>query len=429
MKKQVYTLFSVLLVALVLTNCATEDPLIAPIKKGISSQNYDAALNAADSAITTQPDNPNGYYYKGLTLSIIAENTEDVPARKPYYGDMYTNLVKARELYSMQEKPADEAGQIENIIMGAWSNEHNASIPYINNDSVMASVENPFEVAEAHLMNAITANPDSSISYEILGRVYYRDGKYAEAIKVLDKAIDIDNPGSAPQYDLISTSYLQMKDYEGAVKVLEEGLELYPDTVYLVQKIADAYFQTGRTEQAMEVMNRLVESDPDNAQYRLVIGSQIYQQVLNLNDSLAVGIDSLYQMLGKSSQKATFEKIEKELIPIEKEIDRLSSLAITELEKSAELKDDNTSTFNLLGVIYQNKAAALFDKRNLTLDNDKADEYDALAKEELKLAMVNYERAAELDPDNTRYWETLSRVYTLLDMQEKAQEAFDKAGL
>ncbi len=429
MKKQVYTLFSVLLVALVLTNCATEDPLIAPIKKGISSQNYDAAINAADSAIATQPDNPNGYYYKGLTQSIIAENTEDVSSRKPYYADMYKNLVKARELYALEEKPADEAGQINNIIMGAWSNEHNASIPYINNDSVMASVENPFEIAESHLLNAITANPDSSISYEILGRVYYRDGKYAEAIKVLHKSIEIDDPGSAPQYDLISTSYLQLKDYEGAVKVLEEGLELYPDTVYLVQKIADAYFQTGRTEQAMDVMNKLVQSDPDNAQYRLVIGSQIYQQVLNLNDSLAIGVDSLYQLLGKSSKKAEFEKIEKSLKPLENEIERLSNLAITELVKSAELNDDNVSTFNLLGVIYQNKAAALFDKRNLTLDNDKADEFDAQAKEILKKAMVNYERAAELDPENTKYWETLSRVYTLLDMQDKAQEAFDKAGL
>lgn len=429
MKKQVYTLFSVLLVALVLTNCATEDPLIAPIKKGISSQNYDAALSAADSAITTQPDNANGYYYKGLTLSIIAENTDEVTARKPYYADMYTNLVKARELYSLEEKPADEAGQIENIIMGAWSNEHNASIPYINNDSVMASVDNPFEVAESHLINAITANPDSSISYEILGRVYYRDGKFAEAIEVLNKAIEIDNPGSAPQYDLISTSYLQLKDYEGAVQVLEEGLELYPDTVYLVQKIADAYFQTGRTDQAMDVMNQLVESDPNNAQYRLVIGSQIYQQVLNLNDSLAAGVDSLYQMLGKSAQKATFEKIEKELEPVEAEIDRLTNIATNELDKAAELKSDNPSTFNLLGVIYQNKAAALFDKRNLTLDNDEADAYDAQAKEVLKLAMVNYEKAAELDPENTRYWETLSRVYTTLDMMDKAEEAMNKAGL
>ena len=49
--------------------------------------------------------------------------------------------------------------------------------------------------------------------------------------------------------------------------------------------------------------------------------------------------------------------------------------------------------------------------------------------EEAEAAMENYERAAELDPDNTNYWESLFRIYTSLGMLEEAEAAMEKAGM
>ena len=43
--------------------------------------------------------------------------------------------------------------------------------------------------------------------------------------------------------------------------------------------------------------------------------------------------------------------------------------------------------------------------------------------------MKYYERATELNPDNTNYWNSLFRIYTLLDMRDKAEEAMEKAGM
>lgn len=51
MKKHFYSLFSVFALTFLLISCGPENELITPIKQGINSQNYEAALVAADSAM------------------------------------------------------------------------------------------------------------------------------------------------------------------------------------------------------------------------------------------------------------------------------------------------------------------------------------------------------------------------------------------
>ena len=43
--------------------------------------------------------------------------------------------------------------------------------------------------------------------------------------------------------------------------------------------------------------------------------------------------------------------------------------------------------------------------------------------------MTNYEKAAELNPDDPKYWRSLYQVYVALGMDEKAKEAEKKAGM
>jgi len=43
--------------------------------------------------------------------------------------------------------------------------------------------------------------------------------------------------------------------------------------------------------------------------------------------------------------------------------------------------------------------------------------------------MKYYEIAAEIDPDNQEYWKNLFSIYTALGMDQKAEEAMQKAGM
>ena len=426
MKTLFSRLFFLTLAVYVFASC-TGDPLVKPIKDGIDAQNYEAAIVAADSALLTDPSNAMALYYRGYAMNMKAGATEDIAAREALYTEMRSNLVDARAAFAAMEKAPAEAEQVTNLILNAWGREHNKAIEYALDDSVMATVQNPLDYSIQHLVNATTANPDSTLSYDVLAQVYYMNSDYEGAAEAMAKVIELKNPGEASEYDRLASYNFLMGKPEVAVSALEEGLELYPDSTSLIQKMADGLFQTGDTDRALELVEGLVENDPTNAQYRLVIGTQIYQRVMTLSDSVSANSDAIYDL--RDEDEARVEELNAINEELRGQIDLLTARAEEALIAAADIEPENPMIFNTLGVVYQNKAAALFDLRNNTVDNDEAMRLDELAKAEATLAMENYERAAELDPDNTSYWESLFRIYTSLGMLEEAEAAMEKAGM
>ena len=419
-------LFFLTLAVYVFASC-TGDPLVKPIKEGIDARDYEAAIVAADSALLTNPSNAMALYYRGYAMNMKAGATDDITAREALYAEMRSNLVDARAAFATMEKAPAEAEQVTNIILNAWGREHNKAIEYALDDSVMATVENPLDYSIQHLVNATTANPDSTLSYDVLAQVYYMNSDYEGAAEAMAKVIELKNPGEASEYDRLASYNFLMGKPEVAVSALEEGLALYPDSTSLIQKMADGLFQTGDTDRALELVEGLVKNDPTNAQYRLVIGTQIYQRVMTLSDSVSTNSDLIYDL--RDEDEARVEELNAINEELRGQIDLLTARAEEALIAAADIEPDNPMIFNTLGVVYQNKAAALFDQRNNTIDNDEAMRLDELAKAEASLAMENYERAAELDPDNTNYWESLFRIYTSLGMLEEAEAAMEKAGM
>lgn len=419
-------LFFLTLAVYVFASC-TGDPLVKPIKEGIDAQDYEAAIVAADSALLTNPSNAMALYYRGYAMNMKAGATDDITAREALYTEMRSNLVDARAAFATMEKAPAEAEQVTNIILNAWGREHNKAIEYALDDSVMATVENPLDYSIQHLVNATTANPDSTLSYDVLAQVYYMNSDYEGAAEAMANVIELKNPGEASEYDRLASYNFLMGKPEVAVSALEEGLALYPDSTSLIQKMADGLFQTGDTDRALELVEGLVKNDPTNAQYRLVIGTQIYQRVMTLSDSVSTNSDLIYDL--RDEDEARVEELNAINEELRGQIDLLTARAEEALIAAADIEPDNPMIFNTLGVVYQNKAAALFDQRNNTIDNDEAMRLDELAKAEASLAMENYERAAELDPDNTNYWESLFRIYTSLGMLEEAEAAMEKAGM
>ena len=426
MKTPFSRLFFLTLAVYVFASC-TGDPLVKPIKEGIDAQDYEAAIVAADSALLTNPSNAMALYYRGYAMNMKAGATDDITAREALYTEMRSNLVDARAAFATMEKAPAEAEQVTNIILNAWGREHNKAIEYALDDSVMATVENPLDYSIQHLVNASTANPDSTLSYDVLAQVYYMNSDYEGAAEAMANVIELKNPGEASEYDRLASYNFLMGKPEVAVSALEEGLALYPDSTSLIQKMADGLFQTGDTERALELVEGLVKNDPTNAQYRLVIGTQIYQRVMTLSDSVSTNSDLIYDL--RDEDEARVEELNAINEELRGQIDLLTARAEEALIAAADIEPENPMIFNTLGVVYQNKAAALFDQRNNTIDNDEAMRLDVLAKAEASLAMENYERAAELDPDNTNYWESLFRIYTSLGMLEEAEAAMEKAGM
>ncbi|MEQ8524803.1 tetratricopeptide repeat protein [Gracilimonas sp.] len=437
MKKLLRNLLSAVLFVGILASCETTDPLIEEAQKNIFTQNYDSALAVLDRSIQQNPESGLPYYYKATTYKEIALTISQISERKETYQNFRDAAVTAREKFATMEETPSEADEVNNLILSTWGYEHNKAIELVNSDSLKATVEEPLKVAVAHLENAVIINPDSTLSWDILAQVQSIDGNYPGAIEALNTSMEMKSTPPSDDYLRLGAYYRDNEQPEEAIDVLETGVESYPDSVQLVQVLADVYMQAGQRDKSIQTIEALIERDPNNAQYHLALGTQLLQATTEISENITGNYDKIYdldtELRNNRNKSAAIKASIDSLVSVNEELtaemNQLSDQAESELIRVTELRPNSAQAFQYLGIYFTNKAAALYEKRNFTQDNELANQLDQQAKEELKEAMKYYERAVEIEPDNTGYWQSLSRIYVQLDMQEKASEAMDKAGM
>ncbi|WP_372635892.1 tetratricopeptide repeat protein [Fodinibius sp.] len=424
----------------ILVGCGSTNPLADEAQSNIESQNFEEALAAAEKSIEQNPQDPLGYYYKGVALGEMAGAEEDPEARAETYKEMNAAFAEAKEVAETAEDVPGEVERIDAVKNVLWQTEHNRAVELATDDSLKQAVSNPLEQSMYHLKNATNIQPDSLLSWDVLSQVAAMNQSFEEAANAKEKFISMaqDTSLEANDYLQLASYHFQLDNQQEVVNSLEKAHEQFPDNQEIVSNLADAYQRVGEPEKAISTVEKLVEQEPENPQYHLVLGTQIYQQALTITDSLSANsneIVKLRQDLNNSSDsekqdiQQQIENLQQENQQLQSKIDELTDRAEEELNTVLEYRPNDDAAYNTLGIIYQNKAKALFDQRNQTTDNQKAAELDKQGQKFLKEAMNNYERAAEIDPNNQEYWKSLFSIYTALGMDEKAQEAMKKAGM
>jgi len=437
MFKKFTTYFVLTLFIGIIAGCGSSNPFVDEAQSNIKNQNFEAALEAAEQSIQNQPNDPLGYYYKGVALGEIAD-TKEASLRKEYYERMNEAFAQAREKAESAEDVPDEINRIDAVKNTLWQTEHNKAISFATDDSVKNTVSNPLEVSLAHLDNATTVQPDSVLSWDVKAQVHYMNDDIQGAVSSMEKVMTLKDSTSADDYARMAGYYSIADMPEEAINTLEKGLDEHPGNKDLSTRLADAYTNAGNTEMAISTIERLIDSEPENPQFHLVLGTQIYKTVLQLSDSLKANSDEIFdlQQEAKNAQGSQASQLNEQISELEQNneqlqqrINGLTERATEELNTVLEYRPNDATAYNTLGIIYQNKASALFDKRNRTDDNEMAAQIDAQAKDALKQSMEYYENAAEIDPDNQDYWKNLFSIYTALGMDQKAEEAMKKAGM
>lgn len=440
MIKKIIPLLIVFVTAGFLVSCGggSTNPLIEKAESSVKSGNNEAALAAAKQSIEQYPNDPLGYYYKGVALGQKAQNMEDPEAAADLYAEMNDAFETANAIADTLEEAPPQIAFIGNVKTGLWQTEHNTGIKYAQDDSLMATVEDPYQVAVAHLENATIILPDSALSYEVLATINSMRENYGAAATAQEQYIELAANPDVKSYRLLAQYYLYNDQPEKAVETLENARERFPQNIGVVEALADAYSRMGESEKAIAIVEGLVEQDPANAQYHLSLGTQLYKAAMAVQAEYDENLNMIFELRQKLDNaqgneaeelKAQIQKLKNANEALRAEIDRLTDRAIVQLNQTLENRPNDEVAYNTLGIIYQNKAAVIFDQRNMTTDNQKAAELDKKAKAELRKAMENYEKAAEINPDNKAYWRSLFEVYTALGMDEKAAEAEAKAGM
>ncbi|NIT60493.1 MAG: tetratricopeptide repeat protein [Aliifodinibius sp.] len=430
----------VTLLAAILIGCGTSNPLADEAQNNLKNQDFEAAISSAEKSIEKYPGDPLGYYYKAVALGELGRSKEDPTERTEYYKQMNDAFETAKSVADTSENVPSEINNISGVKVAIWQTEFRRGVDLATNDSVRSSVENPMEQSLHHLRNATKVQPDSASSWNVLAQIAARNNEFEEAVSSKEKYMKM-----IPESKIDTVDYLHLGNYyynldkhDKVVEVFENGQERYPGSERIASALADAYGRVGKDQKAIATLEKLVEQDPENPQYRLVMGTKIYQQAMRIRDTLGTNSQEIMKLQKKFNQadqskkdeiKSKIESLSSENEQLMDEMVELTDRAEKEIKVALEHRPNDPAAYETLGVIYQNKAKTYFDRRNRTTDNEEAARLDKIGKENIRQAMKYYEKAVELDPDNESYWRSLFQIYTFLGMDEKAQEAMEKAGM
>jgi len=383
-KSKLYTLVFILIAGMAFVGFDCSSTEMTSAKSYIQQKNYDKALESLQKEVAKNPQSAEGYYYLGY-----------VYGEKDQYGQMIDAFDKSLSISN------EFKSQIEDQKKYFWANLFNRGVSLYqkgvnttNEDSSKVFFDKSIDMFEY----ATKLEPDSADTYKNLAFVYMGAGENDKAVQPLQKMIELDKSLDGYKYlgDIYFNQGIKLKNqfveshdpqdsinanqkFNQAIQVLEEGRKQYPDSPELLLTLSNSYINAGKVEVALDAFKTGVEKDPDNKYYRYNYG------VL---------------LLGKND----YEDAE------------------VQFKKAIDLDPDYQNAIYNLAVTYVKWGTAIN-----KMAEDKGELENTEYKEKYQQALPYLEKSVELQPEDAPTWELLGKVYTVLGMNDDAQNAFNKA--
>jgi tetratricopeptide (TPR) repeat protein len=169
-----------------------------------------------------------------------------------------------------------------------------------------------------------------------------------------------------------------MEYFNKSLSLLKEAQKVYPEDKDILLLLSNAYVATNKLDEAKDAFKAGVEKDPSNQYYRYNYG------VL---------------LLGGNEFAAAEEQF----------------------LKAVEIDPEYTNAHYNLGVTYLKWGTAMSEEE--IAEGGEAVQY----KEKYKMALPHFQKYLDKNPDDSKVWEYLGKVYANLGMMEESEEAFQKA--
>jgi len=187
----------------------------------------------------------------------IAQDPEEIPAPESAGNDALLSAIK-EVVARLPHGEADSPIEHENAIV-----EEAGPIP----DN---SIEEPSQKIEIPTAAPVPLHQESSsISAQIwneLGNIYYNIVAYDEAIKALNKALELDQ-SYAWTYNNLASIYIHKGNFADAVPLLQQGIPLMnepKDKALLWNRLGDTYRRMDQHEKAADAYQKAMELNPEN---------------------------------------------------------------------------------------------------------------------------------------------------------------------
>ena len=148
---------------------------------------------------------------------------------------------------------------------------------YIAELAYMYSEMKDYKKSALFFERLILIDPSNSNYYMGAINNYAENKEYTKALKVLNRLIDQKGEAISLQMEKYKLYVLMMKP-DLAIKTLEEGRKLFKDDPVFLAVLVDTYMENREYDLAFNLLNDLVEKDPDNGLATLLLGEMYMEK-------------------------------------------------------------------------------------------------------------------------------------------------------
>lgn len=106
----------------------------------------------------------------------------------------------------------------------------------------------------------------NAASYYNLAMMLFKNRKFKRSAKALEKSIELEETPS--RLIALARVYRVMGHFQDQIKILERVLELEPESVSVMQLLAEAYLHEGEDKKAQTTFRRILKIEPTNLRAR-----------------------------------------------------------------------------------------------------------------------------------------------------------------
>jgi len=250
--KKYLPIFLVIVAVLVLVAC--ESMYMRTAKLAIRDEDDpDKAIENLKKEIEANPGNADAYLFMS---QIYGQYKEE-------YYTAYQYAIKALKADPGKEK------EVNIIKLATWSQLHNQGLEELKEDN--------YSEALIKLNQAHEIQPDSMITFELLGDTYVRAGDIDKALEVYLQIYDKD-PESVFALNRIATTYFNQGDYEKSVEYFLVLHNLDPQNIDWLYNVWVGEIKLGNTEAAMDFAKQSIAIDPSNKELLYNIADMQFNQ-------------------------------------------------------------------------------------------------------------------------------------------------------
>jgi GT2 family glycosyltransferase/tetratricopeptide (TPR) repeat protein len=219
------------------------------------------------------------------------------------------------------------------------------------------------------------------------------------AIHAYEKLLE-SYPEFAPAYSDLGALYYKIGDKEKALEHYEKAAQLEPNNTAIQKTLADFYYaEQGKVEDALRIYTAILESCPDDVETIMISGhlsvalhkfddaKACYGRVMEIEPWNAEAQQYLDKLMNMSLPESKFETAEQWYQSLQSKMSSdQPEMVIADLEKLLQSYPDFALAHNDLGVLCYNRG-------------------------EKEKALVYYEKAAQLAPENVTFKKNLADFY------------------